>query len=75
MLKNYLIVAVRNLIKNKIYVLINVAGMGVALAFCLTIYLLYAYNNEFDNFYKDVSDIVRVHEFKQDASGGSSGAL
>ena len=69
MLKNYLIVAVRNLIKNKIYVLINVAGMGVALAFCLTIYLLYAYNNEFDNYYKDVSDIVRVHEFKQHASG------
>ncbi len=69
MLKNYLIVAVRNLIKNKIYVLINVAGMGVALAFCLTIYLLYAYNNEFDNYYKEVSDIVRVHEFKQHASG------
>jgi ABC-type antimicrobial peptide transport system permease subunit len=69
MLRNYLTVAVRNLIKNKVYVMINVAGMGVALAFCLTIYLLYAYNNEFDNFYKDVSDIVRVHEFKQHASG------
>ncbi len=69
MFKNYLTVAVRNLIKNKVYVMINVAGMGVALAFCLTIYLLYAYNNEFDDFYKDVSDIVRVHEFKQHASG------
>jgi ABC-type antimicrobial peptide transport system permease subunit len=69
MIRNYLTVAVRNLLKNKIYVLINIAGMCVALAFCLTIYLLYAYNNEFDNFYKDVSDIVRVHEFKQDASG------
>jgi ABC-type antimicrobial peptide transport system permease subunit len=69
MLRNYLTVAVRNLIKNKVYVMINVAGMGVALAFCLTIYLLYAYNNEFDDFYKDVSEIVRVHEFKQHASG------
>jgi len=69
MIRNYFIVAVRNLLKNKVYVLINVAGMGVALAFCLTIYLLYAYNNEFDDFYKDVSDIVRVHEFKQHASG------
>jgi len=69
MLKNYFKVAVRNLLKNKVYVLINVAGMGVALAFCLTIYLLYAYNNEFDDYYKDVSNIVRIHEFKQDASG------
>jgi ABC-type antimicrobial peptide transport system permease subunit len=69
MLRNYLTVAVRNLIKNKVYVMINVAGMGVALAFCLTIYLIYAYNNEFDDFYKGISNIVRVHEFKQDASG------
>ena len=69
MLRNYLKVAIRNLIKNKIYISINVIGMGIALAFCLTIYLLYAYNNEFDDYYKDVSDIIRVHEFKQDASG------
>jgi len=69
MLINYLKVAFRNLFKNKVYILINVVGMGLALAFCLTIYLLFAYNNEFDNYYKNVSDIVRVHEFKQDASG------
>jgi ABC-type antimicrobial peptide transport system permease subunit len=66
---NYLKVAFRNLFKNKIYILINILGMGTALAFCLTIYLLFAYNNEFDDFYKNVSDIVRVHEFKQHASG------
>jgi ABC-type antimicrobial peptide transport system permease subunit len=69
MLFNYLKVALRNLFKNKIYILINIAGMGIALAFCLTIYLLYAYNAEFDDFYKDTGNIVRVHEFKQDASG------
>ena len=69
MLFNYIKVAFRNLFKNKIYILINILGMGTALAFCLTIYLVFAYNNEFDDYYKDVSDIVRVHEFKQDASG------
>jgi len=69
MIFNYLKVAYRNLLKNKVYVLINIAGMGIALAFCLTIYMLYAYNNEFDDFYKEVSDIYRVHEFKQHASG------
>jgi ABC-type antimicrobial peptide transport system permease subunit len=69
MLFNYLKVAFRNLFKNKVYIIINILGMGTALAFCLTIYLLFAYNNEFDDFYKNVSDIVRVHEFKQHASG------
>jgi len=43
--------------------------MGIALAFCLTIYLLFAYNNEFDDYYTDTSNILRIHEFKQDASG------
>ena len=69
MLKNYLKVALRNLYKNKIYILINILGMGIALAFCLTIYIAFAFNFEFDNYYKNVSDIVRVHEFKQNASG------
>ena len=69
MLFNYLKVVIRNLYKNKIYILINITGMGIALAFCLTIYLVYAFNSEFDDYYKDVSDIVRVHEFKQNASG------
>jgi len=43
--------------------------MGIALAFCLTIYLLFAYNNEFDDYYANTSAIYRIHEFKQDASG------
>jgi ABC-type antimicrobial peptide transport system permease subunit len=69
MLFNYLKVALRNLFKNKVYIIINILGMGTALAFCLTIYLIFAYNNEFDDYYGEVSDVVRVHEFKQDASG------
>jgi len=69
MIFNYLKVAFRNLFKNKIYILINIIGMGTALAFCLTIYLIYAFNHEFDDYYQNVSDIVRVHEFKQNASG------
>jgi ABC-type antimicrobial peptide transport system permease subunit len=69
MIKNYLKIAFRNILKNKIYILINVSGMGIALAFCLTIYIVFAFNNEFDNYYRDVDQIVRLHEFKQNASG------
>ncbi len=63
MLKNFLHVAVRNLLKNKSYVLINTFGLGVALACCITAYLLLAFNLEFDNYYddRDVKDIFRVH--------------
>ena len=69
MLKNYLKVAFRNIFKNRVYVLINILGMGIAIAFWLTIYLVFAFNNEFDNYYRDIKDIYRVHEFKENAAG------
>jgi hypothetical protein len=72
MWSNYLKVAIRNTWKNRIYVAINVLGLGVAMAFCLTIYLLYAFNAEFDNYYKDTDKIYRIHELKQNTGKGLS---
>jgi putative ABC transport system permease protein len=53
MLQNYFTVALRNLRRNKTYVLINALGMGVALACCMSAYLLIAYNIEFDSSIRD----------------------
>jgi putative ABC transport system permease protein len=66
MIKNYLRVAFRNLWKNKVYVIINTLGLGIAMACCLTAYLLIAYNIEFDNYFEDdqVRNVVKVlHHF------------
>ncbi|HMJ70260.1 MAG TPA: ABC transporter permease [Cyclobacteriaceae bacterium] len=62
MLLNFWKVALRNLIKNRSYVLISTLGMGIAIACCLTAYLLVAYNMEFDDFYPDnkVANVVKV---------------
>ena len=51
MLKNYVKIAIRNLLKNKSYLVINSLGMGVAIACCMAAYLLIAYNIEFDSFF------------------------
>jgi putative ABC transport system permease protein len=70
MLKNFFKVAVRNLLKNKTYVLINTLGMGIAMACCMTAYLLIAYNIEFDSYFKseDVENTVKVlHHFETGA--------
>jgi len=53
MIKNYLKIAIRNLLKNKTYLLINSLGMGVAIACCMAAYLLVAFNIEFDSFFDD----------------------
>ena len=63
MIKNYLLITFRNLLKNKNYVIINTLGLGIAMACCLTAYILVAFNLEFDDFHDDeqVKNIFRVH--------------
>lgn len=53
MLKNYIKIAFRNLLKNKTYLVINSLGMGVAIACCMSAYLLIAFNVEFNSVYDD----------------------
>jgi putative ABC transport system permease protein len=48
MIGSYFKVAFRNLKRNKSYVSINAMGMGIALACCMSAYLLIAYNLEFN---------------------------
>jgi ABC-type antimicrobial peptide transport system permease subunit len=69
MWRNYLKIAIRNSIRDKYYIIINVFGLGIAMAFGLTIYLFHAYNLEFDDYYQDTDNIVRLHCLKPDAQG------
>ena len=72
MWKNYLKVAIRNSWKNKTYLIINVLGLGTSISFCLTIYLVFAINWEFDSYYKNTENIYRIHELKQNTDLGLS---
>ena len=71
MIKNYFLVAFRNLLKNKSYVIINTFGLGISLACCVTAYLLLAFNIEFDNFHdgKKVSNVFKVHTISHEQDG------
>lgn len=53
MIKNYIKIALRNLLKNKTYLIINSLGMGVAIACCMAAYLLIAFNVEFNSFFDE----------------------
>ncbi len=61
LLKSYFKLAVRHSWKNKWSVMINVVGLGIALSMCVFVYTLYAYNIEFDSFYKYTDNIYRLH--------------
>lgn len=68
MIRNYLATALRQILKNKSYIIINTFGLGVALACCISSYILLAFNIEFDSYFEstDTSNLFRVHtEFRQ----------
>ena len=62
MLKNYLLVAYRNLVKNKTYSLINLFGLAIGIAACLVIYLFISDELSFDKFHLKKEQIYRLDE-------------
>jgi putative ABC transport system permease protein len=69
MIRNYLLIAFRNMRHNKLFILINVLGMGIAIACCIVVYLAYQYDATFDSVHRNKEKIYRVsavHEFEND---------
>src|SRR5882762_11823654 len=61
MLKNYLRVTWRNLMKNKIFSFINIAGLSIGMAACLLILQYVTFELSYDQFNKNVNDLYRVY--------------
>ena len=64
MFKNYLTVTFRNLIRNRLFTLINIAGLGIALSVCIVAFFNHMFNYEFDRTHKNFDEIYRVTCFR-----------
>jgi putative ABC transport system permease protein len=60
MIKNYFKIAWRNLMKHKVFSLINVIGLTIGLSASFVIGLMIHYDTTFDDFHKDSDRIYRV---------------
>ncbi|PWB76093.1 hypothetical protein C3F09_01235 [candidate division GN15 bacterium] len=60
MLRNYLLIAVRNLMRHKLYVGISVFGLAFGLALCLLVLGLVSYELSFEDFHANKDRIYRV---------------
>lgn len=68
MFSNYSLIAVRNLLKNKLYSFINVMGLAVGFACCIFIFLYVNHELGYDTFHKDYERIYRVPMSKTSAT-------
>jgi ABC-type antimicrobial peptide transport system permease subunit len=64
MLKSYLLVTFRNLVKNRVFTLINIIGLGIALAVCIVAFFNHMFNHEFDRTHENFDSIYRVTCFR-----------
>jgi low affinity Fe/Cu permease len=60
MFKNYIKIIRRNIGKNIVYVFINIIGLGLALAVCITAYLNYRFDADFDTSHENRERIYRI---------------
>lgn len=60
MFKNYLKIAWRNLLKHKVFSVINIAGLSIGIATCTVIFLYVQHELSFDQFNSKVDRIVRI---------------
>ena len=79
MIRNFFIIAWRNLMRNKIYSFINIAGLSLGLA-CAMLIILYAKDERsYDRFHKNGESIYRIiglhfdEQGKQHPGGGNTG--
>ena len=59
-MKNYLKIAFRNLLRNKVYSFINIAGLAIGMAACITIFVYVRHEYSYDSFNKKADRIYRL---------------
>jgi len=65
MFRNYLKIAFRNLLRHKLYSLINVLGLALGMACCLLIVLFVQDELSYDKFHKKAEQIYRVAKIER----------
>jgi putative ABC transport system permease protein len=72
MLRNYLKIALRNLVKNKVYSFINIGGLAVGMAVAMLIGLWVYDEVSFNTYHQNYEDIAQVRGHSTDPNTGTT---
>jgi ABC-type antimicrobial peptide transport system permease subunit len=65
MIKNYLLITLRSMMKNKLFIFINIFGMGVAIACCIVAYFTYDFDASFDSMHRNGENLYRINSVRE----------
>ncbi len=74
MLKNYLTIAIRNLLKHKVYSLVSILGLAVGISFFTLIFLLISYELSYDRHFRKSKNTYRVIQYLENKGVGEKSA-
>ncbi|MBS7566783.1 ABC transporter permease [Mucilaginibacter sp. Bleaf8] len=61
MIKNYIKIAWRNIVTNKLFTTLNIAGLAIGMCVCITLFACISYELSFDRMYKNSKNIYRIN--------------
>jgi putative ABC transport system permease protein len=64
MIKNYLLITLRSMLKSKVHLFINIFGMAISIACCITAYYNWDFNAQFDTAHEKASSIYRINSIR-----------
>lgn len=65
MLKTFITLAIRSLLKHKFFVLVNILGLGTTLACCIVGYLNHRFEADFNITHQNLDKIYKVNVFRE----------
>ena len=65
MIRNYIYVTLRSMMKNKLFIAINIIGMAVAIACCIVAYFVYEFDSGFNAMHANGDRIYRVSSMRE----------
>ncbi|HEY5747029.1 MAG TPA: ABC transporter permease [Chryseolinea sp.] len=65
MIQNFLRITIRNMMKNKLFIFINVFGMGIAIACCIVAYFNWEFDARFNTHHVNAPAIYRVSSIRE----------
>jgi putative ABC transport system permease protein len=61
MIRNYIKTAWRNIVANKLFTSLNIAGLAIGICVCITLFSCISYELSFDRMYKNSKNIYRIN--------------
>lgn len=65
MIRNFFLVTLRTLMKNKLYIFINIFGMSIAIGCCIVAYFNYEFDATYDDCHQNAGRVYRVSSLRE----------